>query len=264
MHLVQTEVMERQTIAMAEFSELDLGGMVQSLHAVVADQQVALTVAEAATARWDVLLSQLTSEELEDRLAMMQAEHSALGQHQEQYIGWVQMQQEHHAQRLAVERQESLGRLELAAEARSDVVGLAGQLPAVAGQLAEVQSAAQASREQMQSLQEALEERELAISRLGRDLEALQDAQAVMDAAGQQREVGRLEAERREAILGEQRAAWSTLQAFAQISLAGEMQQARMAPQSSSSLPHYSCVVMSDLFCIFLFHSLLLIHLAWQ
>jgi chromosome segregation ATPase len=234
--LVQVEAVERQAILIAEATQLDVVSVVQFLQALVVGREAQAIAAEAATAdaQRDGWLVQLTSEELEGRLAITQAEHPAALQHQQQQLSLMQRLLEQHAQCLEVERQESVARLELAAEQWSGMALLAGRLPAVAGQLAEAQTAAQASREQIESLAEALEERELAISRLGRELEALRDAQTVLDAAGQQRELGRLEAERREAMLGEQRAAWSTLQEIERASHAKEMQQARMTPSTLS------------------------------
>jgi len=75
-----------------------------------------------------------------------------------------------------------------------------------------LEAMAQAGRAQVESLEEALEERELAVARLGRELEALRDTQAAGTAEVAQRELSRTEAERRAALVGEQRACWSTLQ----------------------------------------------------
>ena len=99
------------------------------------------------------------------------------------------------------------------------VVALAAPLAMISGQLAETQARAQ-------SLAEALEEKELMLSSLSREMEALRDAQGGMEADVQQRELARSEAERRAAILGEQRAAWSSLQAVARHVQTSEMQQA--------------------------------------
>ena len=99
------------------------------------------------------------------------------------------------------------------------VVALAAQLAMMGGQLAETQARAQ-------SLAEALEEKELMLASVGREMEALRDAQGGMNADVQQRELARYEAERRAGILGEQRAVWSTLQAVARLVQASEMQQA--------------------------------------
>ena len=99
------------------------------------------------------------------------------------------------------------------------MVALAAQLAMMSGQLAETQARAQ-------SLAEALEEKELMLASLGREMEALRDAQGGMDAEVQQRELARAEAERRAAILGEQRAVWSSLQAVARHVQSSEMQQA--------------------------------------
>lgn len=99
------------------------------------------------------------------------------------------------------------------------VVALAAQLAMMSGQLAETQARAQ-------SLAEALEEKELMLASVGREMEALRDAQGGMNADVQQRELARSEAERRAAILGEQRAVWSSLQAVARHVQASEMQQA--------------------------------------
>lgn len=98
-------------------------------------------------------------------------------------------------------------------------VALAGQLAMMSGQLAESQARAQ-------SLAEALEEKELLLASLGREMEALRDAQGGMDAEAQQRELARAEAERRAAILGEQRAVWGSLQAVARHVQSSERQQA--------------------------------------
>jgi chromosome segregation ATPase len=226
------EAVERQTILTAEASQLDLGSVVQSLRVLLdgRDSQAIGTEAATVEAQWDGVAAQLAAEEAEERLAIMQAKHSAEMDCQQQQQRSLQRQSEHHAQCLEVEQQEGVARLELLAEQWSGMAVLAGRLPAVAGQLAEAQMAAQASRSHVESLQEALEERELAISRLGRELEAMQDAQASSDVAGQQRELGRLEAERREAILGEQRMVWSTLEEVQLSSHAVQMQQARMGP----------------------------------
>ena len=102
---------------------------------------------------------------------------------------------------------------------RAMMVALAAQLAMMSGQLAETQARAQ-------SLAEALEEKELMLASLGREMEALRDAQGGMDAEVQQRELARAEAERRAAILGEQRAVWSSLQAVARHVQSSEMQQA--------------------------------------
>ena len=75
-----------------------------------------------------------------------------------------------------------------------------------------LEAMAQAGRAQVESLEEALEERELAVARLGRELEALRDTQAAGTDEVAQRELRRTEAERRAALVGEQRACWSTLQ----------------------------------------------------
>ena len=235
MALVQLELaeaMERQAILVGEATQLDLGSVVQDLQVLVAGREAQATLAMGTTtdAQRDERLAQLATEEVEGRLAMVQAEHAAFSEHQQQQLSWSQRLLEHHAQRLEVDGQQSAARLEVAAEQWSEMAGLLERLPAVAGQLAMAQRMAQANQERMASLEEALEERDLAISRLSRDLEAVRDAQAVQDVAWQQRELGRLEAERREAILGEQRAAWSTLQEIERTSHAGIMRQARMAP----------------------------------
>ena len=75
-----------------------------------------------------------------------------------------------------------------------------------------LEAMAQAGRAQVESLEEALEERELAVARLGRELEALWDTQVAGTAEVAQRELSRTEVERRVALVGEQRACWSTLQ----------------------------------------------------
>lgn len=230
--LEQMEAVERQAILAAEAMQLDLGSVVQSLQGLVAGREAQAAAAMGATgdAQRDERLAQLASEEVEGRLATVQAEHAAFAEQQQQQLSWSQRLAEHHAQCLEVERQENAARLELAAEQWSGMAGLLQRPFAMAGQLATAQAMVQASQERTASLEEMLEEKELAISRLGRDLEALRDAQAAQDAAGQQRELGRSEAERREAILGEQRAAWSTLQEIERASHAGTMRQARMAP----------------------------------
>ena len=245
--LVQAEAVERQAMLASEFMELDLGSVVQRLQELVAgrEEQAIVTMRATGDAERDVRLAQLASEEVEGRLAMVQAEHAAFAEHQQQQLSETQRLLEHHGQCMEVEQQESVARLELAAEQWSGLAGLLEGLPAVAGQLATAQRMAQTSQERVASLEEALEERELAISQLGRDLEALRDAQAAQDVAWHQRELGRLEAERREAILGEQRAAWSILQEIERASRAGAMRQARVAPCPTQCwLPHsagYPC-----------------------
>ena len=240
--MVQAEAVERQAITAAEASQLDIGSMVQSLQAVVtryeAQAAAAATAAaaEVGPARPDAALAELAAEELAERLAIVQAEHLALAEQQQEQLGWVQVLAAQRAVCLEVERQESLARLEVAAEQAADMAALAGRLAAVGGQLAEAQAAAQASREQVASLEEALEERELTVSQLERALEAVRDAQVASDAAGQQRELGRAEGEQRAAILVEQRAAWSTLQEIARVSQAGQMQLGR-TPLASLCCP---------------------------
>ena len=226
--LVQVEATERLAVAAAEATQLDLGSVVQQLQALVAGREAAAAAEAAAPAAPGVGLAELAAAELEGRLAIMQTEHGVAMQQQQERLEWAQTRLERHARCLEVERQEGVARLEVAAEQAAGLAALAGQLAAVAGQLAEARAAAQASREQVASLEEALEEREAVVSQLGRDLEALQDAQAASDAAGQQRELGHSEAERRAGIVAEHRAAWSTLQEMARASQAGEMRQARV------------------------------------
>ena len=222
--------MERQAIA-AEASELELGSVMRSLQTLVAVREAQAAASEAGGAQRDAMLAELASEELEGRLALMEAERSALAQQEQARSEWTQMLSEHSAQRLAVEQQESLARLEVAAEQSTSLAVMAGRLATVAGQLAEAQAAAQASRERVASLEEALEERDLTVSRLGRELEALRDAQAASDVGAQQRELGRSEGEERASIVREQRAAWSTLQEIALVSHGSAMLQARMPRQ---------------------------------
>lgn len=105
-----------------------------------------------------------------------------------------------------------MARLALAEEQLMFAMGLAGQLPCIMGQLAEAHNAAQGRRERMEALETALEEKELALGQMSRELEAMQDAQAVMDVEALHRQLGRLEGDQRAAILGEQRASWNTLQ----------------------------------------------------
>lgn len=259
--LEQVEAMERQAILAAGAMQLDLGSVVQSLQGLVAGREAQAAVAMGATgdAQRDERLAQLASEEVEGRLAMVQAEHAAFVEHQQQQLSWTQRLLEHHVRCREVEQQESVARLELAAEQWSGMAGLLERPPAVTGQLATAQAMAQASQERMASLEEALEERELTNSRLGRDLEVLRDAQTEQDAAWQQRELGRSEAERRDAILGEQRAAWSLLQEIERASHAGTMRQARMTPcirwcfPPTEPLLLFFCI-LGAIVAVFLFH----------
>ena len=223
--LEQSEAMERQSIA-SEASAMELGSVVQRLQGLVAVRDAQASTAAAGSA----LEANLAAEELEGRLAVVEAEHSALAQQQQEQLAWTQMVAEHAAQQQALEQQEGAGRLEIASERSGSLAELAGRLAGVAGRLAEAQAAAQASRERVASLEEALEERELTVSRLGRELEAVRDAQAAPDAGAQQRELGRSEGEERETIASEQRAAWSTLQEVARASFASEMRLARTPP----------------------------------
>jgi chromosome segregation ATPase len=235
MRLVQAEAAERQSIA-AEATDIQLGTMMQRL---LTERDVQASMAAAGSAQRDAELSEahLASEELEGRLAAMEAEQSALAQQQQEQLARTQMLADHAAQHQALEQQESLGRLEIASEQSGSLAELAGRLASVAGRLAEAQAAAQASRERVASLEEALEEREVTLSRLGRELEAVRDAQVAPDVGAQQRELGRSEGEERETIASEQRAAWSTLQEVTRASHASEMRLARTSPAHPSFRP---------------------------
>lgn len=116
------------------------------------------------------------------------------------------------AHSLQVEQQETLARMVLTEEQLSFAMGLAAGLPGVVGRLAEAQRAVQSSQQEVVTLEEALEESELALGQLGRELEAVQDAQLASGVEAQQRQVGRSEGERRDMLVGEQRAAWGMLQ----------------------------------------------------
>ena len=213
--LVYAEAAERQAIAASGATQLDLGGVVRGLQALVAEREGRAAAAEADAAS--------------RRRAAAQVQPQEQPQQPQELVDGTRLLLllEQQAQWLEVERQESLARLEVGAEQAGDMAAVAGRLAGVAGQLAEARSAAQASRELAATLQDALEERELTVGRLGRVLEALRDAQAASDGAGQQRELGRSEGEQRAAIVAEQRAAWGTLQEVARVSHAGEMRQAR-------------------------------------
>lgn len=154
----------------------------------------------------------LAVEEAMQRLDIRQAEQEALVYVQQQHGDGLRVFAVMRACSIAVEQQETMARMALAEEQLAFAMGLAAGLPVVVGQLAEAQSAAQASRGQVEVLEEALEEREMALAQMGRDLESVQDSQMASDAEAQQRQVGRTEGERRAAILGEQRAAWGMLQ----------------------------------------------------
>ena len=128
--------------------------------------------------------------------------------------------------RAELEQQEAMGRLEIAEQQALGAVALAERQPSMAVRLSDAQSAMQAIREQCEALEEALEEKEAALAGVSRELEALRDSQAGPDAEVQQREVGRLEAERRAAIASEQRAALVVLQEGERLARAGAMGQA--------------------------------------
>lgn len=251
-HVVEAEAVERQAIAAAEASQLDVGSMVRSLQAVVAgyEAQAAATIVQGDVAQPDVGLAELAFEELAERLAIVQAEHLALSEQQQEQLAWVQMLTVQRALCLEVEQEESMARLEVAAEQSAGMAALAGRLAVVGGQLAEAQAAAQARREQVASLESALEERELTVSQLERALEALQDAQTASDAAAQQRELGRAEGEQRAAILAEQRTAWSTLQEVSRVSQASQMQLARMSPGACFNILFVCLVCHISYHCI--------------
>ena len=111
-----------------------------------------------------------------------------------------------------VEQQETLARMALVEEQCASAMVRGAALPSVTGRLAEAQSAAQVSQRQIKALEEALEEKEVALDQMGRELEATQDAQTASDAEVQQRQLTRSEGERRATIVAEQRASWGTLQ----------------------------------------------------
>lgn len=125
-----------------------------------------------------------------------------------------------------LEQQEAMGRMAIAEQQALGAVALAERQPSMAVRLSDAQSAMQAIQEQCKVLEEALEEKDAELAGVSRELEALRDSQAGPDSEVQQREVGRLEAERRAAIAGEQRAALLALQEGERLARAGAMGQA--------------------------------------
>ena len=125
-----------------------------------------------------------------------------------------------------LEQQEAMGRMAIAEQQALGAVALAERQPSMAVRLSDAQSAMQAIQKQCKALEEVLEEKDAALGNVSRELEALRDSQAGPDAEVQQREVGRLEAERRAAIVGEQRAALLALQEGEGLARAGAMLQA--------------------------------------
>ena len=215
----------RGQLELAALQGPELGSVVQGLRALVhAGQEAAesATAAASVAAAGRYALEQLLLEEAEQRLALVQAEHSAVAEQQlEQHVALVQR-----SLLRDIEQQEAAERAMVWAAESAAAVALVAQQPAVHGRLAEAQAAVEARRAEVAGLSEALEEKELALGRLSRELEALRDAQATADAGSAQRELGRAEAERRAALVAEQRAAWATLEDIALYDRASERRQA--------------------------------------
>ena len=210
-----------------EYNSLDLGSVVQQLQALVAGRDEALVSLAAAqeaaaseravpeaegVAGLEVERLRLAGEEAMQRVSIGQAGPEELAHLQQQLSEGLWALGVMRACSMEVEQQETLARMALAEEQLSFAMGLAAGLPGVVGRLAEAQSAAQGSQQRVEALEEALEERELALGQVARELEALRDAQVASGVEAQQRQLGRSEGERRAALVGEQKAAWGTLQ----------------------------------------------------
>ena len=162
--------------------------------------------------------------EAKQRLALLQSEELALAQLlQERSDGLLAMAMAH-AQRLALEQQESASRHVVSEEESAAVVSLAVFVPSVAGRMAELQADVRASQAQQELLQEALEERDAALAQLGRDLEALQDAEVASGLTAEVRQLERAEGERRASLVAAQRAAHGALQEIERSSRAAAAQ----------------------------------------
>ena len=196
------------------------------LEALLATERQAAGLAEGEPAAGKAVAVDVAREEGMQRLAVGQAELVEAAQLQRQHMEELKVLAVARAECLEVEQQETMERLLLGEEQLAFAMGLAAGLPSLAGRLAEAQSAMQVSRMQVSELEERLEEREVVLAQVERELEAVQDAQVSSDVEAQQRQLGWLEGERRAAILAEQRAAWGMMQEIARGSQMAVVQHA--------------------------------------
>lgn len=165
------------------------------------------------------------------------AEQAALQELQQQHGEAVQAALQQGALFAALEEQEAAGRMEVAEQQAAGLVGLAERQAGLAGQVADTQGKLRASQQQCGVLEAQLEEMELALSRVRREMEAVQDSQAVVpDAGAQQRELSRSEAERRAGLAAEQRSGLLALEESERSSRAVAMSRERASVEQAEVL----------------------------
>ena len=207
----------RQWIEIAGLQGPELGSVVQGLQALVVAGQEAAAASSASEAMREAM-ERLQLEEAEQRSAIAQAAGLAVMEQQAELV--------QRSLLCLLEQREAAERAMVWAADSAATVSLAGQQPAVRGRLVEAQAALESRREEVAGLSEALEEKEMELGRVSRELEALRDAQATADASSVQREMQRAEGEQRAAVATEQRAAWAMLEEMARHDRASDRRQA--------------------------------------